>query len=206
MYERLIKDMIIIEHVSAKVAAVGAKDVLCQHCGCAYHYFYRCVNEQKGSRPYGIQMHRVADQAARSAAAQANARVRAGFAPVVCPQCGKLQPEMVQRLKRQIIARSQPLGWILPAVLLGMDVCIVLLATNFLDEPISTRWAIGAAAIACIAFALFALIGLRAWLESRTISFNHFGSASIPCGIAGPAPQGEVQIEDVAVKTHTQHL
>ena len=206
MYQHLLKSLISIEHVSAKVSAVGAKDVVCQHCGGAFHYFFRCVDEQKGSSVYGIQIDKVTDRATRSAAAVAGARVRAGVAPVACPKCGKLQEQMVLQLRRQIVARSQPLGWVLPAVLAGMDVCIVLLASNFMEEPIPTRWAVGAIAIAAIALALFVQIGLRAWLESRTVSFNHFGHAYVPKGISGRAPDAAVQIEDVAIKTRTQHF
>ena len=138
MYHYLLH-LIRVEHVSSTVTARMLKDVTCEHCGMIYHYAYRAVRrKEQGQSLYGMYSDRVVEETRDAALRRASARVRSGIAPVACPQCGKLQSDMVVELRRRVVARATPSRRHLAIVLFchGFS-CVLLLTTNFLKEPIT---------------------------------------------------------------------
>ena len=188
--------------VTTTVDAVTLKQVTCEHCGSIYHYAYRYTGQGQATSAYGLNQQGAAERSRRLAVQRVQNRLSAGIAPVACPKCGNLQADMVHELKRRLLANSQALGWVLPAVLIGISFGSALLASNFFDQPLSVSWSIGLGIISAIALAFWVWFGLRVLLETRTLTVNHHGSSAIPRGIEGAAPQKDVSTT-VEQKAHS---
>jgi hypothetical protein len=114
--------MIVIP-ASVTFTARGAalRGVTCEHCGCQYLYrLTRIVHETK-TLPHGMRP----EQLRNSTSKRLNRIMRSSIDPVPCPQCGRLQRDMIRSLRWKRVG---------VVVLLAMGAALVTLVLLFLTR------------------------------------------------------------------------
>lgn len=194
--------------ITSTVLGKAMKDVTCEHCCGIYHYEYRVVGSGQGRSAYGLDDEGAVTRATKSAARSVQARLRGGFAPVACPACGWIQADMVADLRRRFRQRSQMLGWVVPSLLAGLGIGVVLLVTNFFEQPLPAQSKPPLVVIGGAAVALFLFVGVRTSLASLWLGPQYHGTVKVPVGKPGPAPVGPViaSQEVIGLKSNRQSM
>jgi hypothetical protein len=86
---------------TATVSQSVLKAVACERCGQAYFYQLSRHGVGRGSAPYYIGQASAEARAQRRAAAELKKRLEREEEAVPCPDCGWIQPSMVQELRRR---------------------------------------------------------------------------------------------------------
>lgn len=135
---------VVVQSVSAKAAGCTVKRIVCEHCGVAYIYQLR--RKATGTAQSYMFMGRINKKQAAEIAAQRKLQkvLAQGIDPVPCPECGKLQGEMLRLVRK---GRLRVVG--MCSGLLGVTVAILWICT---DQWIAGPKLIPTAQIATVLF------------------------------------------------------
>ncbi|MDB5173987.1 MAG: hypothetical protein JWN51_2760 [Phycisphaerales bacterium] len=195
--------MIVYVGINYKSIVQGSalKDVTCEHCGSVYHYEYRCIATRETNSPYGINEVRARERGLEGASRAVRRGLRSGIAPVACPDCKRIQTDMVFDLRRRYRRQWHGLGWVVPGILAALWIGIYLLESNFLDDPLPAQAKVVLVVIGIAAIGCFLVFGAWSWVESLSLNDAHFGKLSVVLGSPGPAPVAKALSEVSAGKT-----
>lgn len=190
-----------VETVIATARARVTKNVNCEHCRNDFHYVCTYTAKGKAHLVNGIGREEAFERAAKHAIQRAHAYEGVMHSPATCPQCGRLQHNMVLLLRKKALHASQLQGWIAPSFMVAIAVGALALATDFFAEAPSSAWKIGTGLIALTGFAMFGWFGIWTWLKSMTWDCNYFGNCDVPRGQNGIA-QSSAAFEVIKTTHH----
>jgi hypothetical protein len=178
------------------VQGSALKDVTCEHCASVYHYEYRCIAEGKARSHYGINEAGARDRALQTASQSVARGLRSGVAPVACPKCGGIQADMIADLRRRYRRRWRMLGQVVPGILAALWVGILLIESNFFDDPIPAQAKTVLAVTGALAVGCYLLFGMWIWRKSLVLGNNRYGGITVAVGNPGAAPVAAVVTND----------
>ncbi|MDB5293454.1 MAG: hypothetical protein JWL69_4695 [Phycisphaerales bacterium] len=182
------------------VQGSALKDVTCEHCGNVYHYEYRCIAARETHSHYGINEAGARRRGIEGASRAVDRGLRSGIAPVACPECKRIQADMVVDLKRRCRRQWQGLGYVLPGLLSALWAGIYLVESNFLDDPLPTQAKVVLTVTGIAVAGCFLAFGARSWKESMALNDSDFGKMKVRLGYPGPAPVAKTLSDASAAK------